>query len=783
MDSLFSDVEARLIPFKEHLFQLLKYSQEPRLLSLIDATLRKSSLKGYVGMDLIDLAYKTIKTMARPCQHPVDLRCYFDDCEKVEHNDLDHYLDSHAKTIFNKYVEIFGGLLPHKAAVAVQENAYSRYNEKPKKRSNIKDFDFVSTGLRRLAPLEHQKPEYQFRTLWFPFDPSSYSKVGYATVGKLVSIQRLTNKEIKLKRSDVEQIHTGNGFILMDSFLPETGLLHNCKIICKVEIGNDGTGVISNIQNIKDFNHYITRYQERFHEQLLKQKDILVENLSRVLLEQLTHKTAIPMLIITERREGLWIPTYGLASLVHGPIQAILSMGNAFTLFNNPQVDGLSDGDSVDGFIYRNTEDTSQFRFLTTSLLSDINAKQWNQLKDLCDNGLGRFVRVKKIPNPAKDAEDRSSLPDHCGIEFKYMNQPIPQVCISILNECKAFQLMDLTDLLPNKHENTDLAPLTKTRMGWLCPHVTKNDHSIKWHSFESKEERAEERFPVRYPLVIRSVEGATWAYQAVSTNISAHGARIRLKRTSFGSPGDFVTIDWSLQAGNRTLNVSQQPYQIIGIHHDDKYTEMRLQITDPNKPAVKAIRYASVFWAREMAGQHDPHLGHFGWKRILRNIQAANPWTSQYFLGKSKFGLFMDSEVQQFEQKIYNRKDLLEKITSTGMPEKNQHYKIWMLRHRKNNDNLILEKYVDISNLLSSAASRLKLSKLLKAGYEIGCCTVTKLIPGDSANSRDELLFLERISPQSAKALREREQMLSLRIDFVDMTSCFNVWANSVLD
>lgn len=751
--------EHRLYPYSDLLTKLLPHAFHEKILSLL-ASVHQSMFQKTPDDQLLDDLFLELKRISAPSMHPIDLRTWFQDCFPFMYGNVTHYIDKEGETLLNKWLPFFYGKpIPSGIHQFVLRNAKDRYVRQKENASQIEELTCEKISLRRTLKVETPRPEHTIKATWTEFDPSSYTNKGVAEIGSPIEVRNLSFVDIRLSSEPSE-----GGFIHI-SFHDKNNVGNHCVIRVTKSKSRFGAYTYTLVSKEKSCFLVLKNYIEHFNKrvtQSIKQFVVpLRENLKSVQLEQQSHKTGLPLLVLCKRTDGgELIPTFGLRNIYHDRLLGVMSHPSFSGLWSHPQLKSIVPGMNIQGVLY---VDDTKLRFSTLEQLGDMHEGHWSSICGMAERGDACFIMLRALLPHGEWLHDPSTLPDHVGPEFCFLNQLPPENITRSFDNSQAFQFLDITDsVLLSVNTNAKPIPLRGMKSGFICM-PTGSVHGVTWYTGVRNEFRMENRYSIQCPVRLQCDSGKV---ECETVNISTRGMMLRVNGEMMFSPGDLLILDVVLPLKGKTKTFFGQSYKVVGqFLNGNGDSELRLKLADESQAIHRFIRHACREWLRDGLCDTDHHSGHFSFYKALRNINAANPWFEQVYLRKNKFGFEPEvrvigsgSDSIKLTTKWLGLSTKANISTGTIAPQFALKDLSGELRCLPN-DYLTKDKVVD------------RIYSLLNKGATIWRISVSPIVAGDRYNSRDELRYLEKISPSDAMFIKEMDEPLYARVDHINVT------------
>jgi hypothetical protein len=179
-----------------HLYQgvilsLVPYSTHKKLDYLIRKLLPKANefLRYHIKLE--------VRTQAKPCEHIIDLRAFFDDCSKYVYEDISHYLDEISIALFEDSLKSNNDIYTLSAYLQITSDANKRHGgvaRAPNYNKSLNSDEVLNIPLVNKNIIHEIRTDFNSQSKGFIYDPLGMTFNGKNEIGVTAEIIEL-NKQ------------------------------------------------------------------------------------------------------------------------------------------------------------------------------------------------------------------------------------------------------------------------------------------------------------------------------------------------------------------------------------------------------------------------------------------------------------------------------------------------------------------------------------------------------------------------------------------------------------
>ena len=694
-----------LIPFRTIILSLISYAMHPKLDTLIEK-LTPNEIAATRFLIKVE-----IKRLARPCPYVLDFRSYFDDCEKVHHNNICHYLDEISKTLFLDSVEKNNGLFSMSLFNEINTHAKQRHIEKVKQENALKALKagqgpVPSDPLKTFTLINDnfcQDPiiDLESKCRIFTYDPLGMSRKGKEEIGLPAILVDLNLGNCVLK-ADYQAIDEAceDVFLWFYDHSEHLGIEKEIVLQYHLEDFKHSKGKkhtqyrlklnkSSESKMINQLSELLTKKVQCYSQLQSNQIQPLIDSILAKSHEQFFMAKSPDIAMLCTQHQTVWYPSCGLHTKSNEDLWQFFSCDSVDNLLPNlftytELQAALSAKKDFDQYAYilkhqyhENEQPKAQFIILWQSQLTSKKAQEL--LKKYILNGNYRHIRLKLTTiNAQQDAYNPSALPSHINPVLALLNRPINMQVNKVLTCSNYFaQLSDVTDInevLALKQALKVPSISLPTTQAIKCPvryqlPIIKAAVAMEQVEVKVNDFRSEDRFD--YALTLRLTRHGKTACKiaGVTNNISTKGLSIALDEPLACKAGVEVRLSMDIPYRNRVVTIANQVYQLVGC---SDHKNLRLLIGQTER------RHAASYMLREFIYQNMDNLKPsgldkketYGLEQALRNVYAKNHFSVPFFIHQDKRQWFISSVAMNQQTQInslnvdsHNDKEMLVKL------------------------------------------------------------------------------------------------------------------------
>jgi hypothetical protein len=815
------NVAEDLVEYQAIMISLVRYAAHPKLDLLIDKLTPqvRRLVKFRIKME--------IKRLAARCYRALDCRPYFDECELVAHDNLNHYLDEISKTLFMASIEENNGVFDNNIYNLISSKAKSRHLREKKlekitqQQSKIDNGGVSAIKLVNDNICRDQVVSMQSQSRLFSFDPLGMSRKGKENNGTLVDIIDI-NQQYLIIKSDSAVIEAQQEIVYLWLYEHHQAINFEEEIVLEYTLEQAKQNKSSN-----NF-HYRLKLNKSFHSEMYRRLNNLLDqqlavvnkqrsNQIRPLIDSINAKvheqfllpstTDIAMLC-AEYQSG-WRPSAALKTDSNQALFDFFSENNSISpidrLFSNSTIQqALSRQMPLDLYAYvlrHQYQDKCQFVVIWQHQLSEDQGAT-NFLSEHVLGGNYRLIRLKLLPiNAEPDAHVPSAVPSHVSPVMEMLNRPLTTATSTLVNSNKYLatlsdvteinHILGLNDVLKVPSDQPPIDHALQCPTQYSLPQLTRKS-PMEVVEVARQDGRGEDRFAVALPVCITRCDNYACDLGGLTTNISPRGLAVSLTSAFHYKAGAQVLLQIKLPYQGKQVVLHKQLYQVIG--GKDKFSLRLVIVGSQHKHKASQL-------LRELIYQKMDHLKTtgtgenetFGLQRALRNIYANNHACVPFFMHRDKRQWYINSAVlndnnqldslgsdqtaanQMLIKFIEQEKFLnyclgvINKISQTNPREV---FYIFTLPRDKNGEGKQMFWFQDLQQLQLTG----NLEQYIERIRDLGKPSILRIQlskPGEVFNKyfRDELSYLAKLCPDSAQTITDTIDQISAIGEITDHT------------
>jgi len=675
-----SVITPHLKRFEIQILSLVPYATNDRLEYLIKKLLPEENPSHHLAVK------NEIKKLAQQSTKSIDLRKLFTDCQKIEHNNVTHYLDKEGKALFQEKMAEYSNIYTIAAYHEVFEDAQLRAAQKTKKGKHLSvevetddtssnsngfsDFKIDKTQPKPLVNKNRITQEMKKLTSSckvFVNPIMGMTSQGKKEVGISANIEKMTNLKVVIRTANQLQGITANKvYLWLYDHHEEINFSEELELGFEI-IDSQESSFNSSFDYLLKFSSPLTDKQMRvFFGHYLRQKKLALigptERFITPLFDSVTSKGYeqlylnkthdIPLLCYQEAdtwHAKVAMKTSGNDELWHFFSHAESQFHLPVLLGSKEIIETLNEKETIEkyAFVLKSLYQKEYVYSLIwyDDLISD--AKVQAVFKHYFQPNCFRVIKVSSsYINSEQDAYVPSALPCHVHPKMAVLNRATPKAALDKISNCDHMvTVSDITSLYeiinkPINNEVTELEqPLPKRYQ------LSSIDSLIETEivTAEDNESRCEDRFILSFSMAITRSNNVVTHLPGITKNVSVQGLLVTFEQQVKFKAGEEVEIELTVPFKEQSRTLKKQKYVVLGY---DQNGAVRLLINtiESKHLACRAIRkylFQHIDYL-ETCGQRGSRI--YGLQKAMRNIYAHNHFSIPFYLKATKHQQYINA-------------------------------------------------------------------------------------------------------------------------------------------
>lgn len=662
-----NSVRPDLYRFTGIIISLLPYALHQKLDYLIE------KLTSNVSESVRYLIKLEIRKLAKPCEHIIDLRLFFDECEEFVHNQVSHYLDQISKALFEDSLQENNGIFTLSAYQTITASAKKRHGgaKSDTSKTDLSVKKLYNIPLVNPNIVDSIQTHFLSKTKAFIYDPLGMTFNGKNEVGVEAEVIDM-NKDhaVVTMATDVITLEPDRVFLWLYQHHSDIGLSKEIIVAFKVlEVREfkSGTKGLYRLALDKDntvpdmlkmYSLMLNKVAIAIKEERMKLTQPLCDSINSTIHERFYINRTNTIAMICSKGDQGWFPSAALRA--RGNDRSWSFMEDEEGVFHLPNI-LLNDSfqHQLNQEQEQEQEEIELYAFILKYkqgkkvhfgiiwyhdyLNTDVAKNTFNQ----CFLGHNyRFMKiVVKNINPLQDAHKKVAVPSELSPNIALLNMPLTtKVTEKIDTSNRLVMVTGITSvfndiMLDSKtHKPTDI----------ILPDLSKlpvSDHlkEVEIVTAENNDLRSENRFDETFELVITQVNKQKCHIPATTINISSKGMSVHLSQRIKIAADAEILLNIAIPFKGRMQSFSGQTYQAVG---DSIQNNLRLVIRgaqQKHKTCQLIRQYAYVNRDKiHISGSKDSEIQ--GLNKALINIYSHHHMSLPFYITQEKRFVYIRS-------------------------------------------------------------------------------------------------------------------------------------------
>jgi len=669
-----SAISPQLVRFTKQILSLVPYASNDRLEYLIQKLLPEERAAQHLAVK------NEIKKLAQQATKSIDLRLLFSDCEKVEHNQIIHYLDLAGKEYFKQKLQQYQNLytiaIYHEVIENAQERAANKSNDVlDESNGSSGDRKFSEFKIDKVEPkplvnknrINHEVKQLNSSCKVFINPIMGMTSQGKKEVGITASIEKMNNRKVVIKTPNkLADIKANKVYLWLYDHHEEVDFDKELELGFEI-IDSQVSPVNHNFEYLLKFSIPLTDKQMRvlfLHYLMQKQRATIgpTELFIKPLFDSITSKGYeqlylnkthdIPLLCY--KNNNAWHAKVAMKTSGNDELWGFFSDQkqnfNLPVLLGNKDIQQtLNKRETVDKYAFILKSNFKQKSIYSLIWYDDfINDKSVKAVFNrYFKNGLFRVIKISSsCINSEEDAYVPSALPCHVHPKMAVLNRTPPKAARDMIAGCDhMLTVSDITSLYktvysPVSGNITELDALLPKRYQLNAIDELASTEIV---TAENDEARSEDRFVLSFKMAITRCNNVVTNIQGETQNISIQGLLVNLSEKTKFKAGEEIEIELTVPFEEQERTLSKQKYIVLGY---DGQGAVRLLINaiESKHLACRAIRkylYQHID-SIEACGKRGSRI--YGLQKAMRNIYAHNHFSVPFYLKATKHQQYINA-------------------------------------------------------------------------------------------------------------------------------------------
>jgi len=802
-----SVISPHLVKFTKQILSLVPYASNDRLDYLVQKLLPEESTGQHLAVK------NEIKKLAQQATKPIDLRSFFSNCEKVEHNKITHHLDLIGKEYFNKklleYQNLYTIAIYHEVIEDAQERAANKKNHDiNESNDNSNDVKLSQFKIDKAEPkplvnknrINHEVKQLNSSCKVFINPIMGMTSQGKKEVGITASIERMSNIKVVIKTpTKLEDIKSNKVYLWLYDHHEEVDFNKELELGFEI-IDSQISSENYRFEYLLKFSAPLTEKQMRvlFLNYLMQKKRAIIgptELFIKPLFDSITSKGYeqlylnkthdIPLLCY--KSDNAWHAKVAMKTSGNDELWHFFSDNQKnFTLpvlLGNKDIQrALNEREMVDkyAFILKSYFEKN----CTYSLIWYDDYIKDKKVKAVFNRyfkeGLFRVIKISSsYINSKEDAYVPSALPCHVHPKMAVLNRTPPKAALDMIAGCDhMLTVSDITSLYetvyqPVKGEVSQLNALLPNRYQLSAIDELSSTEIV---TAENDEARSEDRFLLSFKVAITRCNNVVTSIQGETQNISIQGLLVNFSEETKFKAGEEIEIELIVPFAEQDRTLKKQKYIVLG-YDGQGAVRLLMNAIESKHLACRAIRkylYQHIDTI-EACGKRGSRI--YGLQKAMRNIYAHNHFSVPFYLKATKHQQYINaasfsgnSALKHLIYKNESSEDIILNLLSNKKFRESclsiiaaiSHQKlsarafyILVLPKEKNKDEDYSFWYRDLSVLKKSAQLQQYMNKVSSHGQPaILKVELKKTNKTQNMHYRDEIMYLKSLDKELATDL-----------------------------
>jgi len=677
-----SVISHHLKRFEIQILSLVPYAANDKLEYLIKKLLPEENPSHHLAVK------NEIKKLAQQSTKSIDLRKLFNDCQKIDHNNVTHYLDREGKALFQEKMAEYNNIYTIAAYHEVNEDAQlraakknnnykkiqsdaeSENNNKSKQTSSFSDFKIDKTQPKPLVnknriTQEMKKLNSSCKVFVNPI--MGMTSQGKKEVGISASIEKMTNLKVVIRtENELPGVNANKVYLWLYDHHKEIAFDEELELGFEI-IDSQESSLKGSFDYLLKFSSPLTDKQMRvLFSHYLRQKKLAIigptERFITPLFDSVTSKGYeqlylnkthdIPLLCFqdsngwhakvamkTSGNDELWYFFSDNEKQFHLPV----------LLGNKEITNALEKKETIDKYafvlksIYKGSYQYSLIWY--EELMSNTSAK--SMFQRYFQPNCFRVIKISSsYINSEKDAYVPSALPCHVHPKMAVLNRATPKAALDKISNCDHMvTVSDITSLYETINEpiNNDIIELDKQLPEQYQLSAIDSLIVTEIVTTEDNESRCEDRFILSFSMAVTRSNNVVTYIPGITKNVSVQGLLVNLEQEAKFRAGEEIGIELTVPFKEQERTLKKQKYVVLGY---DQNGAVRLLINtlESKHLACRAIRkylFQHIDYL-ETCGQRGSRI--YGLQKAMRNIYAHNHFSIPFYLKATKHQQYINA-------------------------------------------------------------------------------------------------------------------------------------------
>jgi hypothetical protein len=666
-----SAISPHLVKFTKQILSLVPYAGNDRLEYLIQKLLPDESAGRQLAVK------NEIKKLAQQASKPIDLRTFFSDCEVVNHNNINHYLDGEAKAFFNQklleYQNLYTIAIYHEVIEDAQQRALKQNTPSNNEHALTTDASGFKIDKAEPKPLvnknriNHEAKQLNSACKVFINPIMGMTSQGKKEIGITATIEKMNNRKVVIKTPNkIENIKANKVYLWLYDHHKEIGFEKELELGFEI-IDSQSSAKSAKFEYLLKFSSPLTDKQMRvlfLHYLMQKQRALIgpTELFIKPLFDSVTSKGYeqqylnkthdIPLLC--HKSDGAWHAKVAMKTSGNDELWDFFSdkEQNFYlpVLLGNKDIQQtLNQRQTVDRYALI-LKSTYQGGYSYSLIWYDefVQDKYVQKVFNrYFEKGLFKVIKISSsYINSTEDAHVPSALPCHVHPKMAVLNRAPPKAAIDIISECDHMltvsdisslyetlyqpaqgEVLNIDNLLPERYQLSAIDELSSTEI------VTA----------ENDESRSEDRFILSFNMAITRCNNVATNIRGVTQNISIQGLLVKLSQETKFKAGEEIEIELTVPLAEKDRTLKKQKYIVLG-YDGQGAVRLLMNAIESKHLACRAIRkylYQNIDTI-EACGKRGSSI--YGLQKVMRNIYAHNHFSIPFYLKATKHQQYINA-------------------------------------------------------------------------------------------------------------------------------------------